>query len=192
MAVNYNENETPVAVRLTDGRTITNVADLPPELRSGSSSTPSKSNQNSQVSNIFRYPFKKLTQSEDYLKIECLEYRPPGVNENFTSFDQPSSDQLYKTVGKQDIRGTIILPIPENLPLNGNAVDWGNGETMGPLQSLGIGVAMNAIKGGPKKGIEALKIAATTGINAISQTGRGQKLVQTFFATKATEQLRSR
>lgn len=187
MAVNYNENETPVAVRLTDGRTITNVADLPPELRSGSSSTPSKSNQNSQVSNIFRYPFKKLTQSEDYLKIECLEYIPPGVNESATSFNQPSSDQLYNTTGKQKIRGTIILPIPENIPLNGTSVSWGE-STLNAGQTLGLSVAESTIKSGISGFLKSIGNAAGT-IKDASMTGRGQKLIQNYFASKTVEQV---
>ena len=137
---------------------------------------------------IFRYPYKKLEDNEDYIKIECLEYKPPGINEDLTSFDQPSSDQLYSTSGKQNIRGTLILPIPEGLPQNGNAVTWGESK-LGPLQTLATGVGQNAIEGGFLKGIDALKTAVTTGVNAISQTGRGQKMVQSFFAAKATEQL---
>lgn len=138
--------------------------------------------------NIFRYPYKKLEDNEDYIKIECLEYIPPGINDDLTSFNQPSSDQLYISSGTQNIRGTLILPIPEGLPQNGNAVDWGDSK-IGPLQSLATGVGQNTIEGGFLKGIDALKTAVTTGVNAISQTGRGQKMVQSFFAAKATEQL---
>ena len=137
---------------------------------------------------IFRYPYKKLDKSEDYLKIECVEYRPPGVNEDLTSFAQPSSDDAYTSLSKKDIRGTIILPIPDGLPQNGNSVSWGE-SSLGPLSTLGTGIAQNTIEGGFLKGIDSLKTAVTTGVNAISQTGRGQKMVQTFFATKAVEQL---
>jgi len=136
----------------------------------------------------FRYPLKKLDIAEDYLMIECLEYIPPGVNETPNTFFQPSSDDAYSSIGTKDIRGTIILPIPENLPSNGNATNWGD-SSMGPLTTAGIGVAESAIEGGFFKGIDALKTAATAGIDAISQTGRGQKMVQSFFATKAVEQL---
>ncbi len=120
---------------------------------------------------IFRYPYKKLESNED-----------------LTSFAQPNSDnQNYPSSGTKDIRGTIILPIPENLPINGNTVSWGESK-LGALQTTALGVGQNAIEGGFVKGIEALKTAATTGINAL-QTGRGQKMTQTFFAAKATEQL---
>lgn len=136
----------------------------------------------------FRYPYKKLDSSEDYLKIECLEYIPPDVNISPSSFFQPSSDdQNYPSSGSSNIRGTIILPIPENLPTNGNSVDWGE-STMGPLQTAGIGVAKEAITGGFGSGIEALKEAVKSGVSALG-TGRGQKMAQSFFATKAVEQL---
>lgn len=136
----------------------------------------------------FRYPYKKIEASEDYLKIECLEYIPPGVNESPSSFAQPSSDdQNYPTSGSSNIRGTIILPIPENLPNNGNSVTWGE-STLGPLQTAGTAIAKEAIKGGVFKGIDALKTAVEGGAKALG-TGRGQKMAQSFFAAKAVNQL---
>ena len=140
---------------------------------------------------IYRYPYKKIENSEDYLKIECLEYKPPGINEineNLNSFFQPGSDENYRNIGTTNIRGTIILPIPDGLPQNANSVEWG-GSTLGPLQTSALGVAENTITGGIFKGADALKQAITTGVNAVTQTGRGQKMVQTFFASKAVEQL---
>ena len=136
----------------------------------------------------YRYPYKKLEKSEDYLKIECLEYRPPGINEEVTSFSQPSSDEAYSSLGTKDIRGTIILPIPDGLPQNVNGANWGE-SSLGPLTTTALGVAQNTIEGGFMRGVDTLKTAIRTNVNAVSQTGRGQKMVQSFFASKAVEQL---
>lgn len=135
----------------------------------------------------FRYPRKKLNKQEDYIKIECLEYQPPGINTDISSFFQPSSDTAYSTTGTKTIRGTIILPIPDNLPTNGNAVNWGESR-LGPLQTAGVGVANETIQKGFFKGADALKTAITAGVKAL-QTGTGQKMTQSFFSTKAVEAL---
>lgn len=136
---------------------------------------------------IFRYPFKKLESNEDYLKIECLEYRPPKFDTDTygqsNNFNLPRQDDLYRNVGTKDIRGTIILPIPENVPLNGNSVTWTDSK-IGPLAAAGLGVAQKTLTGGPIAGVEALVNKFKNVIDA-SQTGIGQKTLQSFFAAKS-------
>lgn len=138
---------------------------------------------------IFRYPYKKLEDNEDYLKIECLEYRPPGIGESFgvADFGLPSSDEAYRSVGQKDIRGTIILPIPEGLPTNGNTVTWGDSK-VNPLQAGLIGVGQEAVTGGPIEGVKALFNTGAKILEA-AQTGIGQKAVESGFVAGAVGQL---
>jgi hypothetical protein len=126
------------------------------------------------------------------VKIDSYEYRPPGLNvptqQNF-SFAQRSSDGLYDSLGAKEIRGTIILPIPQSLPTNTQSASWSEGR-MGPGATLGLGFAKNVIESKDfGKAIGSSLVAAATGISKAAQTSLGQKGLQSFFATKAVEGL---
>ena len=141
---------------------------------------------------IYRYPLKRIDKSQDYLKIECLEYIPPGLNipvsaETFTFRQASSDEQNYPSSGSKNILGTILLPIPNNLPENSNAVMWGESK-MGPGQTLAIGAAMGFVQGGPEGFANSL-VAAALGIKDAAKTSTGQKALQSYFAAKGAEQL---
>ena len=113
------------------------------------STTPSKQEVTKNKKNIvkrFRYPLKSIDQYDDYLKIEALDYQPPGLNlgENNT-FDQRSSDDVDKEGKYKTIRGSVILPIPQGI-VDGNGASWGPGE-MNPLQTAAMGVATKVLQG---------------------------------------------
>jgi hypothetical protein len=141
---------------------------------------------------ILRYPLKNIDKSDDYLKIDVLEYVPPGLNTTLTTFAQRSSDDTYKEVydsaGTKGIRGTVILPIPEGIS-DSNSVAWGEGR-MGPVETVSMGVALGTIQGeNPLQGLfssarSALQLAANA-----AKTGTTQKMIQTLIASKAVEQI---
>ena len=137
------------------------------------------------MAKTFRYPLKNIDASDDYLLIESYDYIPPGLNLGDTgSFAQKSSDD----VGYKSSRGTVILPIPENIQ-DSNSASWGEGN-MGPIETATMGAAMGII-GGPeplKAGVEALK-SVFNKLGAASKTAIGQDLSQTFFAAEATKAL---
>ena len=92
----------------------------------------------------YRYPFTKLTTSDDYLKITFLEYKPPGLIPREGTFALPSSDDVYANVGGKDdvriVKGTVILPIPDDIK-DSNSVKW-SGSSLGPLDAaVAAGVA---------------------------------------------------
>ena len=92
----------------------------------------------------YRYPFTKLTTSDDYLRITFLEYKPPGLIPREGTFALPSSDDVYANVGGKDdvkiVRGTVILPIPDDIK-DSNSVKW-SGSSLGPLDAaVAAGVA---------------------------------------------------
>jgi hypothetical protein len=123
----------------------------------------------------YRYPLTKLTDSDDYLRITFLEYKPPGLIPGEGTFALPSSDDVYANVGGKDdvklVKGTVILPIPDDIK-DSNSVKW-SGSSMGPLEaataSLGAGLLetkdvndfKNKILSTGQKAIDAAKSGTT-------------------------------
>lgn len=141
-------------------------------------------------SKIFRYPLKNIDKSDDYLQIESYEYVPPTLNLGETTFAQRSSDDVVNEggYGTKNIKGTVILPIPEGIQ-DSNSASWGSGD-MGPIQTATMGVAMKVISG--ENAFTSLGNAAKNvfdkSVNAAT-VGTTQKMIQTFFASKAAQAL---
>ena len=137
------------------------------------------------MAKTFRYPLKNIDSSDDYLLIESYDYIPPKLSFSETSFAQKSSDDVG--YGSKSSRGTVILPIPENIQ-DSNSASWGEGK-MGPLQTATMGFTSEVIKGeGITDGISAIKNLFNK-LGAASQTAGGQKALQTFFASEASRSL---
>jgi hypothetical protein len=138
------------------------------------------------MAKTFRYPLKNIDMSDDYLLIESLDYVPPGLNLGTDTFSQKSSDDVG--YGEKTIRGTVILPIPENIQ-DSNSASWGSGD-MGPIQTATIGTAMGIIGSGNPitEGVDSIKKLFEK-LGAASKTAIGQDLAQTFFAAEATKAL---
>lgn len=138
----------------------------------------------------FRYPLKNIDKSDDFLKIQSFEYIPPGLNLSLNTFAQGSSDDRVESggYGPKKIRGTVILPIPENIQ-DSNQAGWGAGQ-MDPLQTAIMGGAKKIIDGkSPITSIMDIVPGIISKLGSASQTATGQSALQTFFATKATEAL---
>ena len=132
----------------------------------------------------FRYPLKNIDSSDDYLLIESYDYIPPGLNLGTDTFSQKSSDD----VGYKSSRGTVILPIPENIQDN-NSASWGEGK-MGPIETATIGTAMGIIGSGNPITEGASSITKLfEKLGAASKTAIGQDLSKTFFAAEASKAL---
>jgi hypothetical protein len=137
-------------------------------------------------SKIFRYPLKNIDASDDYLQIESYEYVPPGLNLSPTSFAQNSSDDVG--YGKKDIKGTVILPIPEGIQ-DSNSAGWGSGD-MGPLQTAVLGAGTDIVASGNLfRGVEGAVKNLIGKASGASQTAGGQSAVQTYFASEAAKAL---
>jgi hypothetical protein len=141
-------------------------------------------------SKIFRYPLKNIDKSDDYLQIESYEYLPPGLTLSATSFAQNSSDNIVNEggYGPKNIRGTVILPIPEGIQ-DSNSASWGEGN-MGPIETAAMGIANGIISkdNGIKTGVDAVKQLFSK-LGAAAQTAGGQNATQVFFAAKASQAL---
>jgi hypothetical protein len=141
-------------------------------------------------SKIFRYPLKNIDKSDDYLQIESYEYLPPGLSLGETNFAQRSSDDVVAEggYGAKNIKGTVILPIPEGIQ-DSNSAGWGPGD-MGPLQTAILGAGKEIIEGGNffKSTVGAVSNLIGKASGA-SQTAIGQDTVQAFFASQAAKAL---
>lgn len=133
-----------------------------------------------------RYPIKNIGEQDDYLMIQIVEYKAPGLTSQAgRKFAlQTSADSL----GNSKTIETIILPMPQNIQDN-NAADWVSG-TMNPLQaSLASGGAdviqsKNYLKGIFDKGKEYF--------GAIGQeltTGSSQSSAAAGFVAAAINQI---
>lgn len=120
----------------------------------------------------YRYPLTKLSSSDDYLKITVLEYKAPGFapDGNFGNFGAPTAGEV-SGYGKANEKGTIILPIPDNVQ-DSNNVTWSQ-STLGPLQALAASAGQSLVT--KPKEIPGSIQKAVTNLLAASQTGTGQR-----------------
>ena len=142
---------------------------------------------------IYRYPQNRLENNTDYVKIDAYKYEPPGLNtptsgENF-NFRQRSSDDTYSSLGSKQIQGTVILPVPQTLPMNTQSTSWGEGK-MGPGATVALGIAQETVAGSNFfSSLGSSLVAAALGIKNAATTADGQKALQSFFASKGVETL---
>jgi hypothetical protein len=144
------------------------------------------------MADILRYPLNMLLDNQDYLKITCVKYQPPGITPDYGSdgnFNLPSSDDTYRTINPQQIQGTIILPIPDNIPATSNSTNW-EASNFGPLAAAAARVGEATVAGSPIQGFKQLFTELGKVGNA-AQTAVGQKATQSFFVSQAINQLLS-
>ena len=124
----------------------------------------------------FRYPFKRIETSDDYLQILVVEYVPPGLGSNGSNILQTSSSQR---VNLKNPLYQILLPMPQGIS-DENSVDWGD-DSLNSLAAAGIAGATQAIEGDPGGAIGDFASA----IGNVAKSGNGQDLVTNYFAAKA-------
>jgi hypothetical protein len=111
---------------------------------------------------LLRYPFEKIDASDDYLEIQILEYKAPGLgvvgNKGFQvkSSDDPDSQLSEKN---KTIKATIILPIPKDLSPDSKSAEWGE-NSMNSLAMAAAGGASDIIGG---KGVNDATIEVLPG-----------------------------
>lgn len=136
---------------------------------------------------LYRYPYKKIESSDDYLMIDIFEYVPPGLTTQEGSFALNTSDQTYSNaeVLNKKLLGTIILPIPDTI-VDSNTAQWGEG-TLGPVEAAVGNLAGVAINDASKILEEAGKtINKSLGI---LNTGTGQQAAATGAVSAAIKML---
>jgi hypothetical protein len=128
----------------------------------------------------YRYPLTKLTDSDDYLRITFLEYKPPGLIPREGTFALPSSDDVYRNVGDPNDtiveKGTVLLPIPEDIK-DSNSAKW-SGSSLGVLDAATRAAGAGLLD---TKSLSDLKNKLTTTaskISAAAQSGTTQQMIQ--------------
>ena len=141
----------------------------------------------------FRYPFKRIQASDDYLQILVVDYVPPDVNTNTSNLIQRNSSQalnspkaLAKNGSLKNPLYQILLPMPQGIS-DENSVDWGD-DSLNPLAAAAAGASKNIIEGASPltqgaKLIDAIKNVVTS--------GNGQDLVSNYIAAQAVNAFNS-
>ena len=128
----------------------------------------------------FRYPFKRIDESDDYLQILVVEYVPPGLGSNGSNISQRSSSQALAESGNlKNPLYQILLPMPQGVA-DENSVDWGD-DSLNSLAAAGIAGATQAIQGDPGGAIGDFASA----IENVAKSGNGQDLVTSYAAAQA-------
>lgn len=132
-----------------------------------------------------RYPYNIIKGSDDYLKIDIVEYKAPGLSTqgNNQSFAlSTSEDSLRENI--QNPTATIILPIPKNIS-DSNSTDWQQ-DNMSSLTGA-VSSALGGVIGSQDPFSGAMKAAGdffnkTAGA---ATDGTGQKAIQSYFTGQA-------
>ena len=130
-----------------------------------------------------RYPYAMIDANTDYLKIEVIKYNPLGAIDQSTVLQTGLTSQADNYQNKT-ILDTIILPIPQNIQ-DSNGAGWGE-DRLNTLAAYGVGAATDVITSGSfLEGIVNAVKQAAGDVTTIAQTGEGNTLTNTFFASKA-------
>ena len=130
-----------------------------------------------------RYPYAMIDANTDYLKIEVIKYNPLGAIDQSTVLQTGLTSQADNYQNKT-ILDTIILPIPQNIQ-DSNGAGWGE-DRLNTLAAYGVGAATDVITSGSYlEGIVNAVKKAAGDVTTIAQTGEGNTLTNTFFASKA-------
>jgi hypothetical protein len=136
---------------------------------------------------ILRYPYNVLSDKTDYLKINVIEYKAPGLSNPtdrslaLTSSEQSLADNLKKP------KATIILPMPQNIG-DSNAAGWGE-DKMGGFGAAATEAAMGIISGsGIGAAGQQLIDKFQGGISAVTD-GTGQQAASAGLAGLAVNAL---
>jgi len=136
------------------------------------------------MAECFRYPAKRITESDDYLQILIVNYVPPSVSTNPSNLIQRTSTQALADSGNlTNSLYQILLPMPQGIS-DSNMVDWGD-DSLNPLAAGLVGGAQQAIAGDPEKGFKDI----TSAIKNVATSGNGQDLITSYFAAKAANSL---
>jgi hypothetical protein len=129
----------------------------------------------------YRYPLKKIDNSDDYLKILIVDYVPPGLGAKTATdiIQKTATSALADSGSLKNPLYQILLPIPQGIS-DTNMVSWGD-DTLNPLAASGIQAAESAMKGDVGGAVSNL----LSQFKNVATSGNGQDAVTNFFAAMA-------
>ena len=143
---------------------------------------------------VLRYPIDRIEEDSDYLQINVIEYKPPGLGRTGGGFFELPSFGGSTTIKKS--KGTIILPIPAGLT-DMNGVTW-NGDQINSIAGRAFGDLSSIIGEGDLGGdysmeniVAKVKAMADSGkdtaINFLNELESPdvREALKTFFISKA-------
>lgn len=132
------------------------------------------------MAECFRYPAKRITESDDYLQILIVNYVPPGVSTNPSNLIQRTSTQALADSGNlTNSLYQILLPMPQGIS-DTNMVDWGD-DSLNPIAAAGLGASKDIIEGNLGKVFNNLPSA----VKKTFTTGNAQDIVTNYMAANA-------
>ena len=129
----------------------------------------------------YRYPKKRIDESDDYLQIHVIDYVPPGIDlSGSTNILQRTSTQALESQSLKNPLYQILLPMPQGIS-DTNLVKWGE-DTINPLEAAGVGLAKGVVEGENP----LTKISQMAGaLKSTLTNGNGQDLVTSYMSAKA-------
>ena len=129
----------------------------------------------------YRYPKKRIDESDDYLQIHVIDYVPPGIDlSGSTNILQRTSTQALESQSLKNPLYQILLPMPQGIS-DANLVKWGE-DTINPLEAAGVGLAKGVVEGENP----LTKISQMAGaLKSTLTNGNGQDLVTSYMSAKA-------
>jgi hypothetical protein len=128
----------------------------------------------------YRYPKKRIDESDDYLQILVVKYKAPGLDLNKTDILQKTSMEAIETSGSlKNPEYQILLPMPQGIS-DTNMVKWGEDE-INPIQAAAVGGIGQALEEDPVKAVKNF----LTATKSVLTSGNGQDLATSYTAAKA-------
>jgi len=91
-------------------------------------------------SSPLRYPYTKIDEHDDYMRLEIVEFTPPGLVSADDTLRLRTSDEI----AKKDINHTILLPVPQGVQ-DTRSADWGMSE-IGPVAMAALSAASTGME----------------------------------------------
>jgi len=133
-----------------------------------------------------RYPYKKLTDSDDYLLIKIIAYQPPGISSGTNNFSFRTSTQSLQNNIKTP-ESIILLPIPQNVQ-DQNSVGWGDG-SLNAFELAGAEAVSDVIRSKALDGIGKAFGNFASKFAASAVTGNLQDQTTSLFSAAALKTL---
>jgi len=155
---------------------------------------------------ILRYPYARINNDSDYLRIEIAEFSPPSIDldSNFNTteddkldvtnpiavdanFQLPTVSDAVSNTTLKNVKHTIYLPIPEQIS-DTTQISWGEG-TLNPAEAFGISFGNQFQEDGPGSALKKALDALTASGKSIGGDAQALKAIQNAISATAIGQL---